>query len=778
MINRSNPKLRSPQNWGLGGLFTLAFTFVLLFATLTLATPPGTEIAASPLELATQAEKAIQEERYQTAATALEQLLLIPENKPDYNTKLLSNLGIAYRNLGQYSKSADRHRAAGKQILQLINESKSDSKKQRYRRDLSQILLNLGNTQESLGNYDRALRAYNQSLRLAQLTQTPNLESLILNNLGGLYSIMGKDDLALTQLQQSLKLSQTLEDRTSQANTHFSLASIYHIRNQKELAQAEYKTALTLAQTLKNQSLQAKILSNLGLLYEDLKDYPTAIATYRQSLTIARQLADPEIQAQALNNLGHTYHINDRLTEAETALRQSIKLLDRLRLNLSDTYKVSKLDTQLHTYSLLQQVLVSAHKDEAALEAAEQGRARAFAELLNQRQTKSKSTFTELATITLEDIRKTAKTQNATLIEYAIVPDDDFKFRGKQRADASRVLIWVVQPNGKITMRDVDLRSKRKTQGTLEQTINIARCLSPACPSLAEQLKLPETPQPENLPASLTYPALPELYKTLIEPIADLLPNNPNDRIIIIPQEQLFLVPFAALPDRNGKYLIEQHTIAYAPSIQVLNLIPPLTKSPTPSPLIIGNPSPMPTGLAALPASETEAIAISNLFNTPPYIGKTATRQTLFPKLERATHIHLATHGLLEYGQLEAIDTPGAIVLASSPTDDGILTANDIFNLSIQAELVVLSACDTGRGTLTGDGVLGLSRSWLVAGTPSVVVSLWAVNDRSTETLMVNFYQALKTNPDRAIALRTAMLKTIKKYPSPKDWSAFTLVGR
>lgn len=774
-------------------LFSLVLAFLLAFTHLTIAAP------TSPFPIAHQAEQALREERYKSAATFLEQLLLEPNPDRRYTAQILSNLGIAYRNLGQYSQSADRHRLAGKQMVQLIQESKTDRDRQHYRRDLGQILLNLANTQEALGNYDRALRAYTQSLHLARETQDIQLESIIRNNLGGLYSTLGEDDRALTELKIALKLNETKPSegqpidkpsssnpRLAVANTHLNLASIYHIRNQYNNAKTEYQIALTIAESLKYQALQAKTLSNLGLLYEDLKDYPKAIATHQKSIQIARTLADPEIQAQALNNLGHTLHVADRLSDAETALRQSIQLLDRLRLNLSDTYKVSKLDTQLHTYSLLQQVLISAKKPEAALEAAEQGRARAFAELLSQRYQASKSssrlTQTNLlnntATITLDQIRNTAKKQNATLIEYAIVPDDDFKFRGKQRAKAAKLLIWVVQPNGKITLRSIDLITKRKTQGELTETITIARCLSPDCPSLEELLQLQPIALPDSVAESLTYPALPELYNTLIEPIQDLLPKNPTDRIIIIPQESLFLVPFAALPDRQGRYFIEQHTIAYAPSIQVLGLLPVPKASPSPKPLIIGNPAPMPESLAPLPNAELEAIAIAKGFKIAPIIGPQATRASLYPQLERATHIHLATHGLLEYGQVEAIDTPGAIALAPSQGDNGLLTANDIFNLSLKAELVVLSACDTGRGTLTGDGVLGLSRSWLVAGTPSVVVSLWAVNDRSTAAFMVAFYQALKTNPDRAIALRQAMLTTLKQFPSPKDWAAFTLVGR
>jgi CHAT domain-containing protein len=95
----------------------------------------------------------------------------------------------------------------------------------------------------------------------------------------------------------------------------------------------------------------------------------------------------------------------------------------------------------------------------------------------------------------------------------------------------------------------------------------------------------------------------------------------------------------------------------------------------------------------------------------------------------------------------------------------------------LTAELVVLSACDTGRGKITGDGVIGLSRSLITAGVPSIVASLWKVPDDSTCFLMTEFYQNLQTTPDKAQALRQAMLTTKQKYPEPLDWAAFTLIG-
>ena len=133
---------------------------------------------------------------------------------------------------------------------------------------------------------------------------------------------------------------------------------------------------------------------------------------------------------------------------------------------------------------------------------------------------------------------------------------------------------------------------------------------------------------------------------------------------------------------------------------------------------------------------------------------------------------------------------PGALALAIGNTstntqaapnisqqNQGLLTASEILNLRLSSKLVVLSACDTGRGKITGDGVIGLARSFIAAGTASILVSLWAIPDAPTAELMEVFYQQLQTNPDESIALRQAMLATKTKYPHPQNWAAFTLIG-
>ncbi len=284
---------------------------------------------------------------------------------------------------------------------------------------------------------------------------------------------------------------------------------------------------------------------------------------------------------------------------------------------------------------------------------------------------------------------------------------------------------------------------------------------------------------------------LKRLHELLIEPIADILPKNPSDRVTFIPQESLFLVPFPALQDQDGKYLIEKHTILTSPSIQILELTREKRQQigkqsiQGNNMLIVGNPTmpfvppkigDKPKQLSPLPGAELEAKAIGKLFGAKPLIGNQATETEVTQRLSQARLIHLASHGIFD--DVQGLNSGIALTPSSgNEGGDGLLTAGEILDLKLNAELVVLSACDTGRGKITGDGVIGLSRSWISAGIPSVLVSLWSVPDAPTAELMTEFYQNVQNNPDKAQALRQAMLTTMKQHPNPVDWAAFTLIG-
>jgi CHAT domain-containing protein len=282
---------------------------------------------------------------------------------------------------------------------------------------------------------------------------------------------------------------------------------------------------------------------------------------------------------------------------------------------------------------------------------------------------------------------------------------------------------------------------------------------------------------------------LQSLYKVLIEPIANVLPNNPEDRVIFVPHRGLHRVPFAALKDPNGKYLIESHTIQMSPSLQTFQTLLERAANRVISSdkyLFVGNPiMPKvsfgqlgePEAISQLPGTELEVREIAKLYGTKPLIGKDASVDVVESRLSDSKVIHLATHAFLDVGserESALVLTPGS---SESGQENGILGTGTLYSHRPVAEIAVLSACDTGLGLETVEGNLGLTRPFLVNGVPTVISSIWSVPDESTGELMIDFYKNLQTTSDKAKALRQAMLTTMKKYPDPVHWAGFMLTG-
>jgi CHAT domain-containing protein len=494
-----------------------------------------------------------------------------------------------------------------------------------------------------------------------------------------------------------------------------------------------------------------------------------AIEHNQQALEILRDIGDRFGEGQALHNLAHAFFKNDQLAESENTLRTAIAVWESIRADLggNDANKVSILEVQARTYNLLQQVLIVQNQPDAA-----------FVELLATRLSSQLAGQLPIKSPTIQQIQQIAQEQNSTLVEYSIIDLGNL------------LLIWVIKPNGEIAFRSLDLKPLWQQENT---------SLSDLVLQARKSFGIEETQGDTTVAASIenSLPirhisqTLRELHQLLIEPIANLLPTDPNAHVIFIPQGNLFLVPFPALQDATGKFLIEQHTILTSPSIQVLELtrkqrqrVETIHELPLQSQnaLVVGNPT-MPTipfkeppqPLNPLPGAEAEAIAIASLLNTQAIIGDKATKVYIEKLMPKARLIHLATHGLLD--DIKQLGVPGAIALAPSDNDNGFLTAGEILEMKLNAELIILSACSSGQGKITGDGVIGLSRSLFAAGIPSVIVSLWSVGDKSTQFLMTEFYQNLQHGMNKAQCLRQAMLTTMQRYRRPKSWAAFTLIG-
>jgi len=202
------------------------------------------------------------------------------------------------------------------------------------------------------------------------------------------------------------------------------------------------------------------------------------------------------------------------------------------------------------------------------------------------------------------------------------------------------------------------------------------------------------------------------------------------------------LLPFHALPF-DGKPLAVSHTVSYLPSVNTLQFLPSSRRSTAATILAVGNPT------GDLPAAEVEAHYVASLYGQPALLGNQATEEAVRSRVTSRPLLHFATHGKL------SAEAPlsSSIRLANGEE----LTVYELMGLHLDADLVVLSACETGRGEVTGgDDIVGLTRGLLAAGTRAALVSLWPVDDVSTSLFMGEFYRRLRAGEDAGDALRIA----------------------
>jgi CHAT domain-containing protein/uncharacterized protein HemY len=686
----------------------------------------------------------------------------------------LGNLGSAYHALGDYTKAIEYHTSR----LAIAREI-------RDRQSEGNALGNLGSAYNALGEYTKAIEYYSFRLVIAREIKDRLGESIVLGNLGLAYDALGDYTKAIEYHTSSLAIAREIKDRRGEGNALGNLGGVYYALGEYTKAIEYISSRLAIAREIRDRQGEGQSLGNLGLTYNALGEYTKAIEYLSSSLAIASEIKDIAGEGRSLNNLGLAFYESGNLPQAETTLFTTIEVWESIRgkLGNNDSYKVSIFEEQARTYRLLQKVLIAQNKTNEALEISERGRARAFVELLTSRLSNTNTSQTSQPTVdkpTIALLQKIAKQQNATLVQYSIITDD-LKIDGKQQTKESELYIWVIKPTGEITFRKSDLKPLWQKENT-----TLAELVTNSRESIGVRSR-------GGIVASLDPNAAPvkgrfqRLHELLITPIADLLPKKDTERVVFIPQSQLFLVPFPALQDEKGKYLIEKHTILTAPSIQVLDLTYKqkiaIKKSEVGREiLVVGNPT-MPKvpitdeQLSPLPGAEREAIKIAELLKTQAITGSKATKTAIIQKMPKARIIHFATHGLVD--DFKGFGVPGAIAFAPSGEDNGFLTSGEILDLKLNAELIVLSACDTGQGDITGDGVVGLSRSLISAGIPSIVVSLWSVGDDSTSFLMTEFYKNMAQKLDKGTALRQAMLTTMKhkNYQSPYHWAAFTLIG-
>lgn len=511
----------------------------------------------------------------------------------------------------------------------------------------------------------------------------------------------------------------------------------------------------------------AMAAANLAAAHGRAGDLDQAAEWGERSLALVRDATDRDQVVSALAILARVRHLQGDYAAAEATLLRAIDVCEDMRAAARDEVEhIELLTRQSDVHRFLQQCRVAAGDADGALEAVMSVRG-----LLLDRQRVDVGRSTDARRVTPADLAEAAARHDATILVYSLPGPPGFT----TTPHSTTVYIWAIAPDG----------TRRHVESPLTALHRIADASTPpdhtgppeeqalhAVGSAARDSRLIET-----RPA-LTDTVLRVMADAFLRPVEDMLRRT--RRLIVVPDGFVNVLPFHALPLTEGTALIEHGTVTLATSpLSLLAADTPATPVTPAQALVVGNPSPLteplvpglpPPALADLPDAEREARQTAALYGADPLLGPAATRDEVLRRLPHSRFAHFATHGLAGQDHLRI---PGALCLTQA-----YLRADDISPLDLSdCRLVVLSACETGRGRFTPEGNLGLPRAFLAAGADCVVMSLGPIHDTPTADLMTAMHRALAQGTTVGEALRHAVLQTRDRHPAPDHWSAFTVFG-
>ncbi len=733
---------------------------------------------------------------------------------------LLNSLGQLYTDLADPKTALDYYNQALPLFYQLNDQSA-----------IAHTLNNIGNIYAATGQWEKAISSYNQALVFSRPIGDLAAEATALSGIGSTYIASQDWSTALNAYNQSLLISRHLNDKIKQTTILNQLGKINAALGQNSTAIEHYNQALSLAQQLGYKTEEAHILYNQALFnrqQNNLTDAKTEIETAINIIESLRtQIASQELrQSYFARNQdyyqfyidllmqlhqqnpnqgydGEALHISERararslielLTEATANIRSGAdpKLLEQEQ----------SLQQQLNDLENRKYQLQSGQYNQQELDEIQQKRDNVLAQLkqLEAQIRTSSPRYADLKypePLNLQQIQQQVLDDDTLLLEYSLGED--------------RSYLWAVTKN---SINSYILPK----QSEIESAVETFR-------------------QSVTQDSAATIDTGLPLSQILLSPVANQFGNK---RLLIVGDGVLQYVPFAALPiptsspsfpAREGgsgglglSPLLVQNEIVTLPSASTVAIQrrqlqnrspvaktvaviadpvfslkdsritgnPPVQSRNTLSELNLNRATRNLLGLGGggqifdrLKYTRDEANQIIALVPETQRFQAfdfEASRQIATnPNLAEYQIIHLATHGLIDPINPELSGIVLSLYDQKGNSEDGFLRLHDIFNLNLPAELVVLSACETGLGeNVKGEGLVGLTRGFMYAGSRRVVVSLWSVNDAATSQLMAKFYQKMlqgKQNP--TTALREAQLEmwNSQQWQSPYYWAAFTVQG-
>jgi len=725
-----------------------------------------------------------------------------------------SSLGDRQTTLDSYQRALRLHRLTGNRRAEAVQ------------------LNNLGMLYHGLGDSRRAHQYLSLALAGIQSLGDRRAAGFFLNNLGQVAMALNNRVAARKYLVRALLLNRESEWLAAEANTHNYLGQLNFDEGNFEAAIRCYRQSFALQRRAGNAHGEAQALRNLGDTHALLNDGQRARYHYAKSIELFRAIGDPSFESSVHLRVARLEQARGDLAAARSSVETALSLVESLRGRVgSQALRASYLASQSGVYQFHVDVLSRLGLVKEAFEASEKGRARSFLESITEARSRiaagADARLLEKERALRQSLR-IAKPEaiNALLTEYELLESEI-------RSSAPRYAA-ITQPAPARLSEIQSLLDKDTVllQYSLGETSSYVWAITP---DSVRAFPLPEERRIEAAARrvmaafsrrnSTEYTlAARKLSGMVLVPVSSELIAK---RLVIVADGILHFIPFAALPlNASAEPLVATHEVVSLPSASVLALLRGLSgqRSRNESSLLVmadpvftrdderlGVSSPpramravrssldsslersnarsaIGSNLARLPFSRREALAIQALANSvknPVRLAldfEASLELATSPLLKQYRILHFATHGILHDRHPELSGLVLSTVDRNGQPRDGFLRLVDIYNLELSADLVVLSACQSGLGSqLRGEGLIGLTRGFFYAGAARVLSSMWRVDDRATAELMRHFYAGLlgpnKLSP--AAALRSAQL-AVRRQPqwrAPYFWAGFVLQG-
>ena len=739
----------------------------------------------------------------------------------------LNNLGMIYRTQGDF-----------RQALLYLEKSLKLAEDIGDQAGIAQTLNSIGIVYSKQGNQELAIEFFTRCLSLLGTSKGRTVIDA-LQNMGSANLLQERYEDALEYYGKALSLAESSKDLPATARALIGIGGVYHQTKKYDESVSYYQRALEMNERVVGREAIALSLLELGFIRYKQGDFAQAMELANRVATLNKDLENWEFKIALPELIGRVYLSLNEHQKARQAFDESIAAIESQRTEVAGgaTGKRFFFENRYQPYHAVIGLLVPQNQTLDALRYAERFKARVILDVLHN----GRLDFHRA--MTAEEQRQESRLKDGLISLNRRLTQTIQSGPGQQeqindlRAQLEKARMNYEAFQTSLYVAHPELRARRG-EAPIINAEELASLIPDDKTALLEYAVTNEqtylftvTRAPDKAEAVIRVHSLPikhgdlvrqietfreqlanrnlgfrasatRLYDLLLKPAAAQLVGK--KRLIIAPDYKLWDLPFQALMPGANRYLIQDASVAYAPSLTVLR---EMTKqrirqnagADSNELVAIGNPA---IGketierakkafrnekLTPLPEAEQEVRGLGKLYGAPHskvYIGSEAREDRVKIEAGRARILHFATHGILN----NASPMYSHLVLAQGgANEDGLLEAWELMQLDLKAELAVLSACETARGAIgAGEGVIGLSWAMFVAGVPSTVVSQWKVESASTRDLMLSFHRQLlkprastKSKMSKAEALRQAALNLMKNPETshPFYWAGFVLVG-